>query len=337
MNASSRQNLGQPMGKYILANLILGTIGIFAEQLRMDAKIIVFYRCLFGAVAMGAFYLRIRSFQNIPARTWFLALFSGVLMTGNWLFFLEGLLRTSIGVATIIFEMQPFIVLIAGSWLYREALGVAKIFWLLVALSGLILASHLQAGSMNIDYAIGVICVLLSATFYAAGVLVGKSLNAIKPQTVTLIQCVVGGLILPMTAPKLFQTHISPSQWPWLAGLGVIHTALVYSMIQAALPRLRPSAIAILQFAYPASAILLDFIINGKLLSPAQIVGLVLIVLSTLGMTLGWTWKRSRKADVMSRSSRAIESPSAGEQAECHVANKEQINARSGAASVHAR
>jgi drug/metabolite transporter (DMT)-like permease len=291
MNASSRSSLGHPIFQYVLANFVLSSIGIFAEQLRLDARTIVFYRCLFGAIAMGVFYFRIRSFQNVPVRTWLLTLFSGVLMTGNWLFFLEGLLRTSIGVATIIFETQPFIVLIAGSWLYREALGFAKIFWLLVALFGLILASQLQAGSMDSEYVVGVLYVLLSATCYAAGVLVGKSLNAIKPQIVTLIQCVVGVLILPMIAPKLFQIHISPSQWPWLVGLGVIHTALVYSMIQAALPRLRSSAIAILHFVYPATAILLDFIINEKLLSPVQIVGLVLIVLSTLGMTLGWTWR----------------------------------------------
>jgi drug/metabolite transporter (DMT)-like permease len=295
MNASSRQNLGHPLGQYILANLVLGSIGLFAQQLRMEAQTIVFYRCLFGTVTMSAFYLRIRSFQNVPRRTWLLALISGVLMTGNWLFFLEGLLRTSIGVATIIFETQPFIVLIVGSWLYREAMGFAKIFWLLVALFGLILASHMQAGSMNSEYVVGVLYVLLSATCYAAGVLVGKSLNAVKPQIVTLIQCVVGVLILPMIAPKLLQIHISPSQWPWLVGLGVIHTALVYSMIQAALPRLRSSAIAILHFVYPATAIFLDFIINGKLLSPVQIVGLLLIVSSTLGMALGWTLNRKSK------------------------------------------
>jgi drug/metabolite transporter (DMT)-like permease len=303
MNVSSRQTLGHPIFQYVLANLLLSTIGIFAEQLRMDARTIVFYRCMFGAVATGTLYFRVRNFRNVTVRTWLLVLFSGVLMTGNWLFFLEGLLRTSIGIATIVFEIQPFIVLIAGSSLYREALGFSKIFWLLVALFGMILASHIETGSLNGEYVTGILCIVLSATFYATGVLVGKSLNLIRPQVVTFVQCVVGALILPTITPQLFRTQVSHSQWAWLAGLGIIHTALVYSMIQTTLPKLRSSAIAILHFVYPAGAIFLDFIVNGKLLSPIQIAGLMLIVLSTLGMTLGWTWKRNRGNESVVRSS----------------------------------
>jgi hypothetical protein len=45
----------------------------------------------------------------------------------------------------------------------------------------------------------------------------------------------------------------------WLSGLGVIHTALVYALIYHALPKLKSSAIGILTFIYPASAIFFRF------------------------------------------------------------------------------
>ena len=49
---------------------------------------------------------------------------------------------------------------------------------------------------------------------------------------------------------------------------------------------------AILTFIYPASAILFDFVVNGELLSPAQFVGLVIVVLSGVGITQGWELTR---------------------------------------------
>ena len=128
---------------------------------------------------------------------------------------------------------------------------------------------------------------LLGATLYAGVALVGEGLKSVKPEIVTFVQCAVGVLTLPIVDPAILHTSIELRQWGWLSGLGVIHTALVYALIYHALPKLKSSAIAILTFIYPASAIFFDFIVNGKLLVPVQFLGLVIIVLSSVGITLG--------------------------------------------------
>ena len=65
-------------------------------------------------------------------------------MVGNWVFFFEGILRVGVSVATIVYQVQPFIVLVAGAILFQERLGFTKVLLFLVALFGLILATGIK-------------------------------------------------------------------------------------------------------------------------------------------------------------------------------------------------
>ena len=271
--------------QFVVATVILGSLGIFATQARLDARTIVFYRC--GAIAMGIYCLFLGHFRAIPKQDFLLACGTGFLMLGNWVFFFEGILRVGVTVATIVYQVQPFIVLIAGAILFQERLGLTKVLLFLVALLGLILATGIKWNMIDPGSLLGVGFTLLGATLYAGVVLVGKGLKSVKPEIVTFIQCAVGVLTLPIIDPSILHTSIELRQWGWLSGLGVIHTALVYALIYHALPNLKSSTIAILTFIYPASAIFFDFLVNGRLVSPMQFLGLVIILLSSLGITQG--------------------------------------------------
>src|SRR6201982_174216 len=267
--------------QFVVATVILGSLGIFATQAQRDARTIVFYRCLFGAIALGIYCLLLGHFRAIPKQEFFLACGTGFLTLGNWVFFFEGLLRIGVSVATIVYQVQPFIVLVAGAFLFQERLGLTKVLLFLAALFGLILATGIKWNMINTGSLLGVGFALLGATLYAGVVLVGKGLKSVKPEIVTFIQCAVGVLTLPFVDPAVLHTSIELRQWGWLSGLGVIHTALVYALIYRALPNLKSSTIAILTFIYPTSAIFFDFVVNGRLVSPIQFLGFVLIVLAS--------------------------------------------------------
>ena len=278
--------------QFVVATVILGSLGIFASQAQLDARTIVFYRCLFGAIAMGIYCLFLGHFRALPKRDFFLAFGTGLLMVGNWVFFFEGILRIGVSVATIVYQVQPFILLVAGAFLFQERLGLTKVLLFLAALFGLILATGIKWNMIDTGSLLGVGFALLGAMLYAGVVLVGKGLKSVKPEIATFVQCAVGVLTLPIIDPAILHTSIELRQWGWLSGLGVIHTAFVYALIYHALPNLKSSAIAILTFIYPASAIFFDFVVNGKLLSPVQVLGLVIIVLASVGITQGWELPR---------------------------------------------
>ena len=274
--------------QYLAATVILGSLGIFAIQTRLDAPTIVFYRCLFGAIALGIYCLCAGDFRSISKRDLYVALATGVLMVGNWVFFFEGILRIGISVATIVYQVQPFAVLVAGALIFRERLGLTQILLFLTALIGLVLATGVQWSRVDKEYLTGFGVTMTAAILYAGVVLTGKSLKSIRPTAVTFIQCVVGVISLPIIDPFILHTPIAAHRVAWLAGLGVIHTALVYALIYGALPKLNSSVIAIMTFIYPASAILFDFLVNRKILSVSQFLGLAIIVFSSTGITCGW-------------------------------------------------
>lgn len=276
------------------AAVLMGTMGVFIEEAGLDPVTTVFYRCLFGLATMAAYcgwkgYFRS---QRFTGRLLGLALLSGVLMVSQWVFFFGALQRTGIAVATVVFHVQPFWVVLLGALIFREPVGARRLAWIGVAFIGLALAAGIDWSTLSVDgtYLIGIGFTLIGSVLYAGVTLIAKALGGLRPHLLTLIQCAVGVVSLPMLAPTGALTHIGLPQWGWLAGLGVLHTGVAYALIYGAVPRLQVSVIAVLQFLYPLTAVLVDWLVYGRALTPLQGLGVGLIVLASLGVNLGWAW-----------------------------------------------
>ena len=276
--------------------LLMGTIGVFVEEARLGALTLVFFRCFFGMLALAAYcaykgWLTPRQFTR---RTLALALISGVLMVTQWVAFFDAIHRTSIAVSTVVFHVQPFWVVLMGAALFHDRLGADRLGGIGIAFVGLVLASGVLAESHIADrtsYMIGIAESLGGSVLYASVTLIAKSLRDFRPHLLTLTQCAVGAVCLPLIAPffaPLQLAHISAVQWGWLVGMGVLHTGLSYVLIYGALPMLTTPVIAVLLFVYPLTAIAVDAIVYGRALSVPQLAGMALIVAASLGVNLGW-------------------------------------------------
>ena len=298
----SELHTGRREGVVMLAGggLLMGTIGIFVEEARLGALTLVFFRCFFGMLALAAYctwkgwLTRSQIKRQFTRRTFALAFVSGVLMVTQWVGFFDSIHRTSIAVATVVFHVQPFWVVLMGAALFDERLGADRLGWIAIAFVGLVLASGVLAESHVADhprYLIGLAEALGGSVLYASVTLIAKSLRDFRPHLLTLTQCAVGSICLPLIAPfvaPLELVHIAPAQWGWLVGMGVLHTGLSYVLIYGALPKLTTPVIAVLLFIYPLTAIAVDAIVYGRALSLLQLSGMVLIVTASLGVNLGW-------------------------------------------------
>ena len=88
-------------------------------------------------------------------------------------------------------------------------------------------------------------------------------------------QCLVGAAVLWIG--PLSTGWPAAGSWWWLAGLGLVHTALAYTLIYAGTTRLPVARIAILQYVYPAVALLIDWWYFDLHLSGLQLFGIVLM------------------------------------------------------------
>lgn len=278
---------------FSVAAVLMGTMGVFVEQAGLDPVTTVFYRCVFGLATMAAYcawkgYFRSQRFSR---RLIGLALLSGVLMVSQWVFFFGSLERVGIAVSTVVFHVQPFWVVLLGALVFRERVGAAKLAWIGIAFVGLALAAGIGRDTLSADsaYLTGIAFTLIASVLYAGVTLIAKALGDLRPHLLTMIQCAVGVISLPWLAPSGATTHIALHQWGWLAGLGVIHTGLTYALIYGAVPKMPVSAIAVLQFIYPLTAVLVDWLVYGRALTPLQGLGVGLIVLASLGVNLGWS------------------------------------------------
>lgn len=282
--AAARERDGRRL--MLAGGLLLGTLGVFFIEAGADPLTAVWFRCVFGALTLLAWAalagrlgeLRLRR-DGAPA-----ALGSGLLMLLNWVLFFEAVSRTSIGVATVVFHVQPFWVMALAAWRWGERITRAQIGAGVIALAGLVLATGSLDGAdasavLDTRHLLGIAICLAASLSYAGVTLIAKSTRSVTPLAMSFWQCAVGtGLLAGW--PLWHGVPVAGSAWFWLAGLGVLHTGLAYVILYAGMARLSAGRIAVLQFVYPVTAIVVDAIVYDHRLGPTQFMGVVLMALA---------------------------------------------------------
>lgn len=267
------------------AGLLLGTVGIFVEEAAQDPATTVWFRCVFGLgalLAWGAATRRLHEVASLRGRRLAAVVGAGVLMIASWGLFFAAIPLCSIGVSTIVFHLQPFWLLAMGSFLLRERVTRGQWVAAGVALAGLALASGLADKDIRwweerSGYGLGLILSLAGSVLYAGASLIAKrEAQRVGSFALSTGQCAVGALALSAW-PLVHGLPGWGTTWGWLAGLGVLHTGLAYVLLYAGMARLATGRVAVLQFVYPATAVLVDWAMYGRALSPEQMVGVALI------------------------------------------------------------
>ncbi len=272
------------------AMVLSGTLGIFVVESGASPFNVVFFRVLFGALALGAYAL-VRGYfrgHGLTPRKLGLAALGGLFIVFNWVFLFQSFENTSISVATVVYHTQPFYVVLLGALFLRERLTAAKAGWIALAFAGLVLVSGVTPADFtggDGTYLLGVGQALLAALLYGLSTIVTKRITGVRPHLIALVQVVVGiPLLLPFA--DFGAMRGTGADWGWLVGLGLIHTGLMYVLMYSAYAKLPTAKIAVLAFAYPAVAMVADWAVYGHHIGLVQALGVPLIVTASLKVTL---------------------------------------------------
>lgn len=284
---SSRSSFSSPTLALGIAMAIIGTVGAFVVETGLDPVTVVFWRCVFGSLFLGAWCL-IRGFlpdRSLSRRGVITAALVGLCIVMSWVAFFASFGMTTIATTTIVYHVQPFFVVLIGIIFLGERTSLVQMLWIIGAFVGVILASGAMglSSTVNTRWFLGIALTLLASLLYAISTILAKQLGRQRPEVTALCQTLTGVVLL---APFSGYT-IPSSSWGWLAGIGILHTGVAYVLMYAAYPRLGTPAIAILTFIYPLVAILIDWAIYGHPLSILQGLGLLLIAGCTIGFKLG--------------------------------------------------
>lgn len=184
-----------------------------------------------------------------------------------WVLFFAAIPATSTGMAVVLFHVQPLWLLLWSALRGQERISRQRVAAVLLALLGLVLATGTlsalwqdQAHATRPTYLLGVALCLLGALCTAAVTLIAQGLQRHQPVTASTLawwQCLLGTVLL-WVWPLQHGWPASGASWLWLAGLGLAHTALAYMLIYAGMARLPTSRVALLQYLYPAVALLIE-------------------------------------------------------------------------------
>ncbi|HHT0003852.1 TPA: DMT family transporter [Klebsiella quasipneumoniae subsp. similipneumoniae] len=284
-----------------LAMIISGSIGAFVLLSGLPVIDVVFWRCLIGALTLLLFIILSRQpFSRLTRFTLALAVLGGIALVINWLLLFAAYSRISIGMATVVYNTQPFMLVLMGMVL-GERVSAVKWGWLLLAFGGVvILLSSELAPTHGESLTAGVLLALGAAFFYALTAIIARKLHPLPAQHIAFIQVLVGVvMLLPLVQMPDFSASFP---WRYLLILGVVHTGIMYQLLYSAIQKLPTPITGSLSFIYPLVAMGVDYLVFHHALTPVQLLGGMLILFAAAGNNLGWGEKKPRQGGVSQRS-----------------------------------
>lgn len=280
------------------AMLLSGSIGILVVESGQAATSVVFWRCLFGVLALGAYIGVVgRDWASaMTLRTLALMALSGVTMAANWVLFFMAYSHAPISTVTIVYHVYPFVLVFGAALLFREPIPRRSLAWAALAFLGVVLIVQGPRDIAGMDL-VGFGLTVAAMTFYAFTLLIAKKLHDVPPELTAATQLTIGTLVL-LPFMQLPEAGYDVTTWGYLLTLGIAHTGLLYVLLYGAIQRLATSSVAVLSFLYPATALGFDILIYGVLPGIMQIGGMVAILLAVLGERLEWSIFRNLPATV---------------------------------------
>ena len=160
MNAASSRESRTALIQLFVAEILIGSVGVFVHEGGQDATTSVFFRCVFGSLFLMAWGIARGHLRGLLAERALIkaAVVSGVVLVLNWVALFAGMARSSIGVATLVYHFFPFAMLALAALFYGERTRPVDLAWTSLAFAGVVLSADpiKLFGSADASYLLGV-------------------------------------------------------------------------------------------------------------------------------------------------------------------------------------
>lgn len=265
----------------IVAMLLFGSLGVIVTNSNLLSTEITMFRGIIGGLFVFLFArITKKETRKSTLKEKMFSIAIGVLIGINWIFLFEAYKYLSVSLATILYYMAPFILIIYGIVLFKEKIKLVQIMCLLLAMIGVYFI--MDNPLFGTTQYIGVVFALVAAIIYASVVSVNKFLSDVPVFEKVGIQLLSAGMfIAPYVAiQNNFSFSYTNDQWFTLLMLGVLHTGVAYTFVYIAITRLKSSTIAIMSYVDPLSAVLFAFLLLQERLYFIQWIGVIIIMIA---------------------------------------------------------
>ena len=270
-----------PRSQLILSMVIFGTIGIVRRFIPFPSSVVALVRAAIGL----CYLLLVRAFRHQPVNRAAVKvnlaklLILGVMLGVNWIFLFEAYNHTSVAAATMCYYMAPVFVILLSPVIFGEKITLRKGICSGIAIFGMVLVSDVLSSGLH--GAKGLLFGLVAAAFYAAIVIVNRTLKDISAGDRTIMQFAVSVVVmLPyvLLTEDLGTLTFSPFIILMLLIVGVIHTGMSYVLYFGSIAHVSAQTAALLSYIDPVVAVLLSLILLKEPMSTGAMIGAVLVI-----------------------------------------------------------
>ena len=255
-----------------------GFVAIIVREVELDAEVLVFYRVLFGVLALGLLLAAVRGLERVRLagkRRW--ALLLGTTLGVHWFLFFETIKLSSVAFAVLTAYTAPILVALVGPFVLPERRSRAAVAALAVAGPGLVLVA-LGGGEADVR-PLAVVTGLGTAATYALLVIGTKRIAAqVSAAGLTLWNYTLAGLVVAPLVLLGGRATPTADELPYLLLLGVVFTALSGYLYIWLIRRVTAQAMGVLAYLEPVSSALLAWAILGEDLGWAEAAGGALVI-----------------------------------------------------------
>ena len=290
---------------YSLVVLIWGTtwLAISAQAVLAPALTSVFYRFLAASLTLTAYTALTGRLRWIGRKGLFFTVLQGMtLFSFNFICFYNGARFISGGMEALIFSFAPFFNGIGARVFYGEKISRRFLYSFTIGLCGLLLILSREIfGSLDGESWKGILLALGGTCLFSLGNMVSLKQGRLGNSPL-LCNCygmtagaLMMGLIL-LASGAGFDAPLTPGYLIPLAYLAVPGSVIAFTVYLTLVYRIGASKAAYATLLTPIIALILAFTMEGEEPTPAKILGILLILSSTLYLHLGKTVRKPAPA-----------------------------------------
>ena len=219
---------------------------------KIDVFTIVWFRFLGAAIIISFFIVRkygVAPLFKIKGVVSVLTLITILGLGGNYVTYALGVKYMSPGLAVVMIQVSPMLLMLGGIVLFRERFGSIQWIGLVILMGGLSLFFHNRIGEILSGIntlSIGLIVIIISALFWASYAMAQKQLLRYFPSEIVMARIYIGGMLLflPLAHPGRV-VDLDPVRVGLLV-FSSINTVVAYGCFSEALEHLEVSRIGLI-------------------------------------------------------------------------------------------
>jgi len=280
--------VSRPVAGIFLGAVIISFSSVMVALSHVNPIISAFYRVFFGCLFLLVPCGLNREFKRIRLKPCLMAVGCGLFFAVDLVSWHFCIGYVGPGLATILGNLQVFIMALEGALLFKEKLGPAYMIALPLAILGLYMIIGMDMAQLTPEYLTGVGLGVVTALSYSVFLLLMRIIHTGDNGPVFLHQVIMTGccaLIIGSIAVFTGCSFVIPDlvSLTALAGLGLLSQGLAWVIISRYLPRVETSRAGLILLLQPALSFVWDVVFFGRLTGMVGWLG-VSVVLAAIYM-----------------------------------------------------